>query len=73
MNCRVQSAQLIIKRSFHDDMFIWEALQAPGSTITSSSNLHFPEGNKRLALLGDAVLRMAIVKAASSTAEYRGW
>lgn len=51
----------IIGYRFSDRLILWEALQAAGSPVTSAGTRRFPDGNKRLAVLGDAVLKLVLV------------
>ena len=69
---RVEEAQAIIQYHFLDETTLWEALQAPGSVASLIGHRRAVEGNKRLALLGDALLRVAIVQKGYSEGEYRG-
>ena len=58
---------------FQNATFLWEAVQAPGSIVRSGEVLgagterhstgfvRFPDGNRRLAVLGDTVLKLALV------------
>lgn len=50
----------IIGHKFGDSSKLWEALQAKGSPVSYINGRHILEGNKRLALIGDAVLRLAL-------------
>ena len=70
----VQLVQSRIGYTFKDTRLLWEALQAPGSILRSGeisgagSERHsvgfqrLPDGNRRLALVGDSVLKLALVK-----------
>lgn len=70
----VAIAQRRIGHEFKNALFIWEALQAPGSIVRSSqvqgtgTTRHsvgfqrFADGNRRLAVLGDTVLKLALVQ-----------
>lgn len=52
---RVSAVEKIIKYKFHDKALLVEALECPGACICTPH-----QGNKRLALLGDAALRLTI-------------
>lgn len=52
----------VIGYKFKDNDIVWEALQAAGSVVRQSGNRSFREGNKRLAIVGDAVLKLALVE-----------
>ena len=70
----IRKVQSRIGYNFKKAPYLWEALQAPGSVVRSGeiegagTEYHsvgfqrFPDGNRRLAVLGDAVLRLAIVE-----------
>ena len=53
--------QAIIGRQFNDATMLTEALQAAGSSIRFAGTRAIPDGNKRLALIGDAVLKVALL------------
>lgn len=53
--------EVIIAYTFTDPLILWEALQAAGSTVRSAGTRRFPDGNKRLAVLGDTVLKLVLV------------
>ncbi|KFY32893.1 hypothetical protein V495_08635 [Pseudogymnoascus sp. VKM F-4514 (FW-929)] len=43
--------------TFSNDELLWEAVQAPGSNTA----FLYPEGNKRLAMIGGAVLKLTVL------------
>lgn len=51
---RVQQLQTLLHYNFTSPALAWEALQCSG-------NAGFPEGCRRLALLGDTVLRLELI------------
>lgn len=69
----VSLVQKTIGHEFRNALYIWEALQAPGSIVRSGqiqgvgTKRHsvgfqrFTDGNRRLAVLGDTVLKLALV------------
>lgn len=59
---RVQRLQDIIGYSFEDPSIAFEAVSAAGAAITSVGYRSFPNGNKRLAVLGDTVLQLALAE-----------
>lgn len=61
MDEHVLMVELIIDYTFTDPFKLWEALQAPGSPVPSIGGRPIPEGNKRLAMIGDSVLKLAMV------------
>ena len=74
MTLTVYKLQNIIGYRFTNAEFGWEAVQAPGSLIRlgelnarglirhSPGWQRFPDGNRRLAVLGDTVLKLALVE-----------
>ena len=72
-NSRLRGAQLQIGYYLTNERKLEEALQAPGANCNLvAGDIHLPEGNKRLALVGDAVLRMVFVEHGYNTSEFRG-
>lgn len=62
----------IIGYNFADPLILWEALQGSGSGNTFAGTRRFPEGNKRLAILGDTILQLVLVRDWYHTARVRG-
>jgi hypothetical protein len=63
MQSSVAGVERIIGYNFVDPITLWEALQAPGSgVLMSGDRLLSTEGNKRLALKGDAWIRTLIIE-----------
>lgn len=58
---KIAGLQTAIGHNFQDADIAWEALQAPGSGIFQVGARPIPDGNKRLVLLGDAVLKLVLV------------
>ena len=58
---KIQGVENIIGYNFNDPLILWEALQPAGSGVISAGSRLFLDGNKRLAMLGDAVLHVALV------------
>ena len=70
----VSKLQGRLRYRFKNAQFLWEAVQAPGSIVRSGelacagTERHsvgfrrFPDGNRRLAVLGDTVLKLALVE-----------
>ncbi|KAL9607914.1 MAG: hypothetical protein Q9167_007217 [Letrouitia subvulpina] len=65
-----QDAENIIGYQFNDSLLLYEAFQAAGSW--SSGHRMFPEGNKRLAVVGDTVLQLALAETWFESLETRG-
>lgn len=64
--------ETIIGYNFSDPLILLEALQAAGSTVRSAGTRHFPDGNKRLAVLGDTILKLVLVSEWYDSADGRG-
>ena len=56
MSEKIEGVEIIIGYDFQDPLILWEALQAAGSGVTSAGTRRFPDGNKRLAILGNKIL-----------------
>ncbi len=67
-----RGVESIIGYHFSDSMILWEALQAAGSTVRSAGTRRFPDGNKRLAVLGDTILKLVLVSEWYDSADVRG-
>ncbi|KFZ02254.1 hypothetical protein V500_00335 [Pseudogymnoascus sp. VKM F-4518 (FW-2643)] len=57
-NAMVSAAEDVIDYSFIDKELPWEAIQAAGSNMA----FRYPEGNKRLAMIGDAVVKLVVLE-----------
>ena len=80
----VHTLQKIIGYKFKNSQYLWEAVQAPGSIIRSgeiagsATTRHsagferLPDGHRRLAVLGDTVLKLALVEDWYRGREIRG-
>lgn len=63
MKNSVAQLEQIINYTFTDPTGAWEALQAAGSGVRLSGNRRITnDGNKRLALKGDAWIRLIVVE-----------
>ena len=58
---KLNAAQAIVGYNFVDPSILWESLQAPGAPPIATNGRNFSNGNKRLALLGDAVLKTVLL------------
>lgn len=52
---KIAQVEATIAYTFINKDLIWEALQVAGSTVTQAGDRYFPDGNKRLAILGDRI------------------
>lgn len=57
---KVQACEAIIHHGFNDPHLCWEALQVAGSGVNHSGTHRIPNGNKRLAVVGDAVIDLIL-------------
>lgn len=53
----IAAGELLTGYLFIDSEVLWEAVQAGGSNMAYM----YPEGNKRLAMIGDVVLKLALL------------
>lgn len=58
----IEAVETIIQYSFNHTALLWEALQCSGIAFDSEGQTVPPGGNKRLAIIGDAVLRLALAE-----------
>ena len=68
----VEVAQEIIGRQFNDERLLEAALQAAGSGLPITGAHDLRDGNKRLALLGDSILKTALLSDWYSSRASRG-
>ncbi|MCJ1479872.1 hypothetical protein MMC06_000026 [Schaereria dolodes] len=59
---KIQGAETAIGYRFKDPQILWEALQAAGSSVRRAGEREIRDGNKRLALLGDTILKLVLVE-----------
>jgi len=57
---------------FKDSSIVWEAMQAAGSGVFLIGDRRIPDGNKRLAVVGDTILKLALVEEWYNGGEPRG-
>lgn len=53
----IEAVETIIQYKFNHSALLWEALQCPGSP-----DAKHPNGNKRLAIIGDTVLLLGLAE-----------
>ena len=68
----IDGVQNIIAYTFRDASILWEALQAPGAVPYGTQGRNFSNGNKRLALLGDAILKTVLLERWYATSDTIG-
>ncbi|EON64602.1 hypothetical protein W97_03835 [Coniosporium apollinis CBS 100218] len=69
---RIEGCQAVLGYDFNDSDLLWEALQAAGSPVFAVGRRFLPDGNKRLAILGDAVLKLILIRDGYVHDESRG-
>ncbi|KAI0914732.1 ribonuclease III domain-containing protein [Ustulina deusta] len=57
---KIGLAQAVLNYEFQNEDLLWEALQAPGSSVATLNGRTLTQGNKGLATLGDAVATLVI-------------
>lgn len=62
ITAKIQGAEKITGYTFNNSLLLWEALQAAGSPVHFIGGRRLENGNKRLAILGDTVLQLALVE-----------
>ncbi len=59
---RIYAVETLVQYRFHNPALLWEALQGPSVIIDSTGKPVPPDGNKRLAIVGDAAIRLALAE-----------
>lgn len=72
MKNRIKAVEAIIGHNFHDPSLLWEALQGAGSGVYQAGTREVPDGNKRLALIGDATQKLILVTDGYSLGKSKG-
>ena len=67
-----QGAENVIGYTFNDRDIFWEALQAAGSGVTRIGGRPILAGNKRLAMLGDAIAQVVLLEEWYASVETQG-
>jgi len=57
----LQRVQTILQYTFRDQSLLIEALQAPGSNVSTVGGRPIPDGNRRLGLLGNTVIQTMLL------------
>ena len=58
----IRAVETLIQYRFRNAALLWEALQVPGSGTVGAGKTKPADGNKRLAIVGDAALRLALAE-----------
>lgn len=53
---KLERAQVLLNHQFKTTDYLWEALQCAGSGVLFSGARFIPDGNKRLAIIGDKLI-----------------
>jgi len=67
-----QTLEVMLGHVFNGPNLPWEALQAAGSQVRFIGNHPLPDGNKRLAIVGDTVAKLVLCEAWFTTIHPRG-
>ena len=59
---RIHAVETLIWYRFHDPALLWEALQGPTIMIDIAGERVPPDGNKRLAIVGDAAIQLVLAE-----------
>lgn len=59
-DAKIAGLEKAINYTFRDRDLVWEALQMPGSMVRAAGARPIPDGNKRLAAIGDAVMEVVL-------------
>ncbi|KAK4695066.1 hypothetical protein P7C71_g2617, partial [Lecanoromycetidae sp. Uapishka_2] len=59
---KIQGAEGILNYTFNNNLLLWEALQAAGSWVFTIGRRRILDDNKRLAIVGDKVLDLALAE-----------
>lgn len=73
MNGNMDLVEHIIGYRFNDRSVLMEALHAAGARPWDTQGRNYAEGNKRLALVGDKIMPVALLKALYPTLVNPGW
>lgn len=68
---KIQGVEDAIGYHFNDSQLLWEALSAPGCTRIPGTR-HTLDGNRRLAMLGDSILKFALLEDWYASGQARG-
>ena len=68
----INAAESIAGRPWKDRTLLWEALQTSGSGVFMAGTRLIPEGNKRLAVVGDSVMKTVLAEHYYKEGAYRG-
>ena len=69
----LRDVQHIINYQCYNTTFLWEALQAAGTQVDCTGRPTPADGNKRLAVVGDAALQLALMEDWYYTGLVKGW
>ena len=72
MLAKVEHCEQILSYQFKDRHLCWEALQMAGNGVRKAGSRSIPNGNKRLAIVGDFVLDLILSKAWYDSDELEG-
>ena len=59
---RIHAVETLVRYRFHNPALLWEALQGPSIMIDIAGERVPPDGNKQLAIVGDAVMQLVLAE-----------
>ncbi|KAL2040772.1 hypothetical protein N7G274_006230 [Stereocaulon virgatum] len=68
----IRAVETLIQYKFHKTDLLWEALQTSKMSALSTNARLLPEGNRRLAIVGDAAMQLALAEDWYRTSDTRG-
>jgi ribonuclease-3 len=68
----IGAVETLIQYKFHDTELLWEALQTTKVLLGNARAAVPPDGNRRLAIVGDAAMQLALAEDWYRTSDSRG-
>lgn len=59
---RIHAVETLVRYRFHNPALLWEALQGPMVMVDIAGNRVPKDGNKRLAIIGDAAMQLVLAE-----------
>ena len=72
VDIHLQGVEDVLSYQFNDRNILWEALQAASSRVVSIGGRVLTDGNKRLAMLGDAIVNVALIEEWYASGQSKG-
>ena len=68
----IRAVETLVQHKFHDTDLLWGALQTSKVSVDSTKAMLLPDGNRRLAIVGDAAMQLALAEDWYRTSASRG-